>query len=247
MNVICVKPTKKLIKGATYKVAQLNNNNNRASAYFRSTIRIYLTDNSIQIFPLQNFKPTDGSEFTQINWICPDYQLLLSERDQTKIDKNLKSGDFVVPLYDSLKTLIKGRIYKVDEVRIHEHKSSSGYTSWTDIKIKLEGSSRYYSSWNFRKCTQQESRDIGLKQIFDEKVNTEKVNRHKRKFDYFDEVEKKKILLEFIAESTNDRFRHQVDIIDWAIMKSASKYKLTRSDFDLVNSLTLIKMLEILK
>jgi hypothetical protein len=247
MNVVCIKPTTKLIKGASYRVAQFINHNTRGSVYFRPTIRIFLTDSSIQVFPLQNFKPVDGSDFVQINWICPEYQLFLNEREQTKIDKNLKSGDFVIPIYDSLKTLIKGRIYRVKEVSIIDHKSSSGYSSWSDIKIKLEGSSRYYSSWNFRKCTQQESREIGLKQIFDEKVNTEKVNRHKRKFDYYNDDEKKTLLIKFLIESANDRFRHQSSIIDWAVMKSAVKYKLTSEDFDVVLNLPISEMLDILK
>jgi hypothetical protein len=243
MNVVCIRPTTKLIKGATYRVAQLHNQNSRGSAYFRSTIRIFLTDNSIQTFPLQNFKTIDGSDFAQINWICPDYQLILNEREQTKIDKNLKSGDYVIPLYDSLKTLIKGRIYKVKEVRVNENK----YSSWADVKIKLDGSHRYYSSWNFRKCTHQESREIGLKQIFDEKVETEKVNRHKRKFDYYNDDEKKMLLIKFLVESANDRFRHQSSVIDWAVLKSATKYKLTKEDFDVVLNIPISEMLEMIK
>jgi hypothetical protein len=247
MNVICIKPTTKLVKGGVYKVAHFNNQNAKGYAFFRPTIRIYLNDNSLQTFPLQSFKPTVGDTFAQINWICPDYQILLNEREETKIDKNLKPGDYVVPLYDSLKTLIKGRKYRVKDVSIFEQKNSSGAVSWVDIKIKLDGSERFYTSWNFRKCTSQESREIGLNVIFDEENTTEKVNKHKRKFDYYTDDEKKKLLLQFIVTSANDRFRNQLDIIDWAVAKSAKQYKIEKSDFDLVKDVGLFEVLDILK
>jgi hypothetical protein len=243
MNVICIKPTKKLVKNATYKVAYLKNINTNYSAYFQPSLKIYLTDNSIHSFPLSSFKLVTGKDFPNIEWFSPEYSNDLNLRDQTKIDKNLKSGDYVIPLYDSLKTLIKGRIYKVKEVRVNENK----YSSWADVKIKLDGSHRYYSSWNFRKCTHQESREIGLKQIFDEKVETEKVNRHKRKFDYYNDDEKKMLLIKFIVESANDRFRHQSSVIDWAVLKSATKYKLTKEDFDVVLNIPISEMLEMIK
>ena len=247
MNALCTKPTTKLVKGAGYKIAQYSNSNPKGSPYFRPIIRIYLTDKSIQTFPLQNFTLEDGSDFPQTNWMCPDYQILLNEREQTKIDKNIKSGDYVIPLYDSLKTLIKGRIYKVKEVRINEHKSHSGYSSWSDIKIKLDGSERWYTSWNFRKCTNQETREIGLKEIFDEKTDTERVNKHKRKFDYYTDDEKQKLLLEFIVLSAYDRFRNQMDIVDWAVTKSAKQYKINRTDFEQVLNLSISDLVSILK
>jgi len=246
MNVICIKPNKRLVKDATYKVAQLQNLNNRGYSHFRGIVRIYLNDNSIQAFPIDSFKPTSGSSFAQINWVCPDYQQRLDERDQMKIDKNLKSGDYVVPLYDSLKTLIKGRKYKVSEVSFNDHKNFSGLVTWTDIKIKLEGSQRFYSSYNFRKCSIAESREIGLSELFDEEVTTEKVNRHKRKFDYYSQEEKTVILLKSIIESTNDRFRNHMDIIDWSIHKSSKQFKLVRSDFDSIASMTISDIVNLL-
>jgi hypothetical protein len=247
MNVICIKPTSKLVKDGVYKAVQINNHNTQGYSFFRSTIRIYLNGNSIQTFPLQSFKPSVGDTFQQTNWVCPDYQILLNERAETKIDKNIKSGDYVIPLHDSLKTLIRGRKYKVKEVSIYEHKSSNGSVSWVDIKLKLDGSNRFYSSWNFRKCTQQESREIGLKELFDEQSDTEKVNKFKRKFDYYTVEEKMKLLLQFTLSSANDRFRNQMDIIDWAVSKSAKQYKIIRSDFDSIKDLTLSEILDLLK
>lgn len=244
MNVICLKASSKLVKGGVYKLVYFNNDNSKKNPYFRPILRIYLNEFSIQSFPLENFKLEDGSKFTETIWTCPDYQLKLNEREQTKIDKNIKVGDYVIPLYDSLKTLIRGRTYKVSEVKFHDHKNNLGQITWTDIKIKLEGSQRWYVAWNFRKCSNQESRDINLKQLFDEKTNTETVNRHKRKFDFFDESDKKKLLIQFIIASASDRFRNQMDIIDWAITKSAKNYKLTRSDFE---PIMLMSVSEIIK
>ena len=247
MEVICIKPTTKLIKGEKYKVVSLNNNNTKSYSFFKPTIRIYITENSIQTFPLSNFKPTVGDVFPVTNWICPDYQSLLNEREQTKIDKNLKVGDYVVPTHDGLKTLVKGRKYRVSEVNIFDHKNTSGVVTWSDIKIKLDGSHRFYSSFNFRKCTNQEIREIGLRKIFDEDPQTEKVNKFKRKFDYYTDQEKAKKLLNLLVEAANDRYRHKMDIIDWTITKTAVNYKLVREDFDLITSITLIEILELLK
>jgi hypothetical protein len=247
MNVICIKPTKRLVKNATYKVASFQNQNTKGYSFFRATIRIYLTDDSVQNFPLDSFKPTVGDTFQKINYISPEYRLFLDERDQMKIDKHLKGGDYVVPTHDGLKTLVKGRKYKVKDVRVIENKSSYGVVTWTDIKIKLEGSERWYTSWNFRKCTNQEAREISLKSLFDEAVDVEKVNKHKRKFDYHSDEEKVSMLLRFIISSANDRYRNQMDIINWTIEKTADKYSLKKEDFDLVRTLTLEQILEIIK
>ena len=247
MNVICVRPTKRLVKNATYKVASFQNQNTKGYSYFRSTIKIYLTDDSIQTFPLDSFKPTVGDNFQQINYISPEYRLFLDEKDQMKIDKDLKSGDYVVPTHDGLKTLVKGRKYRVKDVRVIDHKTSLGAVSWSDIKIRLEGSERWYTSWNFRKCTNQETRDISLKALFDEVVDIEKVNKHKRKFDYYSNEEKISMLLRFVVTSANDRFRNQMDIIDWTVEKTANRYSINKEDFDSVRNMTLEQILEILK
>jgi len=248
MNVICIKPTKRLVKDATYKVARLLNLNAKGYTHYVPTVRIYLTDNSIQTFPLSSFKP-EGTlpDFPNIDWICPDHKNELDLRDQMKIDKRLKSGDYVIPLYDNLKTLIMGRKYKVKEVKFKDHTSSHGSVTWTDIKIKLEGSERWYVSWNFRKCTNQESRDLSLKELFDESTDIEKVGKFKRKFDYYTDDEKKKILTKFIITSANDRYRNKMDIIDWTISKTAERYSLSKSDFDSIKDLTLFEILDLLK
>jgi hypothetical protein len=247
MNVICIKPTKRLVKNAIYKVVSFQNQNTKGYSFFRSTIRIYLTEENIQSFPLDSFKPESGGDFQQINYISPEYRSVLEERDQMKIDKNLKGGDYVVPTHDGLKTLVRGKKYRVKDVQVIDHKNSSGAVSWTDIKIKLEGSERWYTSWNFRKCTDQETREISLKYLFDEAIDVEKVNKHKRKFDYHTDEEKITMLLEFVVTSANDRYRNQMDIIDWTIEKTADKYCLKKEDFDLIKSLTLEQVLELLK
>jgi hypothetical protein len=73
------------------------------------------------------------------------------------------------------------------------------------------------------------------------------VGKYKRKFDYYTDDEKKKLLLEFVVGSANDRFRNQMDIIDWAVSKSAKQYKLNRSDFETINLITIDELMSILK
>jgi hypothetical protein len=247
MNAKCIKSSKRLVKNAIYKVAYLSNQNTKGHSFFRPTIRIYLNDNSIQTFPLESFLTESDTQFPNVNWMDPYYQTLLNEREQTKIDKTLKVGDYVVPKFDHLKTLVMGKKYKVKEVFFKDHKSTSGHVTWTDIKIKLDGSERWYTDWNFRKCTSQEVRDIGLKSLFDENTGTETVGRYKRKFDYLSDDEKVKILIRFLIESANDRYRNKMDIIDWAIQKTGEKYSLNRQDFDYVKDLSFISVLDIIK
>ena len=246
MNVTCIKSTSKLVKGATYKVASYTNVNTKGYSFFKPTIRIYLTDNSIHTFHLDYFEPTGGGSFSQISWICPDYKSILDERDQMKIDRNLKAGDYVIPTHDGLKTLVQGKKYKVVDVKILDHKSSTGHISWTDITVQLEGSKRYYAGYNFRKCTSQEAREISLKTLFDEKTDTEKVNKHKRKFDYFTEEEKSKLLIKFILTSSNDRSRNKMDIIDWTIEKTAKHYSLKRGDFEMLRGKEFLDCLDLI-
>jgi hypothetical protein len=90
-------------------------------------------------------------------------------------------------------------------------------------------------------------REIGLNQLFDEKTNTEKVNRYKRKFDYLTDAEKNIVLLKNLIVSINDRFRNNMDIIEWTVEKSAKTYNLNPTDFDCVKNLTLSQILEIVK
>lgn len=247
MNVICIKSTKRLVKNATYKVAKLSNINAQSSRYFRPSITIYLSETVFATFPLESFKPTVGDTFQTINWVSQDYAQFLSDREQTQITKDLKVGEYVVPKYDSLKTLIRGRKYKVTDVKINHHKNHAGIVSYSSIEIKLDGSNRYYISHNFRKCTQQEMREIGLNELFDEKSETEKVNRFKRKFDYLTPEEKKLVLLKHIIVSANDRFRNSMDIIDWTIEKTGKTYNIKTSDFEDLKTLTLTDILDILK
>lgn len=240
MNVICIKPTKKLVKNATYRVASFSNDNNKKSPYFRPIIRIYLTDNVVTAFPLESFRPTDSTDFQQINWICPEYSQVLEEKQQMKIDATLKPGDYIIPLYDSLKTLIKGRKYKVKEVLVDK-------SQWGGVRIKLVGSERWYTSWHFRRCTNQEMREISLKNLFDESTDTEVVNRFKRKFDYLSDEEKKDILIKIFFQSYLDRYRNNSDVIDWSINKVGSTYNLKNEDFDIILDTSIRDIIEFLK
>jgi len=240
MNVICIKSTKKLVKNATYRVASFSNDNNKKSPYFRPMIRIYLTDNMVSAFPLESFKPTDSPDFQQINWICPEYSQILEEKQQMRIDATLKAGDYIIPLYDSLKTLIKGRKYKVKEVMVDK-------SQWGGIKIKLMGSERWYTSWHFRRCTNQESREISLKNLFDESTDTEVVNRFKRKFDYLSEEEKKDILIKIFFQSYLDRNRNNSDVVDWAITKIGCTYNLKNEDLEMILDTSIRDIIKSLK
>jgi hypothetical protein len=88
------------VKNATYKVASFQNQNTKGYAYFRPSIRIYLTEDSIHTFPLDSFKPTVGDTFQQINYISQEYRLFLDEKDQMLADLQAQNEALQAKLAD---------------------------------------------------------------------------------------------------------------------------------------------------
>jgi len=237
MYVKCIKSTTKLVKDATYKCMMYFNDNTTNIRYFHPTVKIYLTEDLIQSFSLKYFKPIDRENFDTINWISDEYKIHITEIDQTKIDKNLKVGDYVIPLHGGYRTIIKGKKYKVSAVKTVSNR----------VSLRIEGSNRWYTGYYFRKCSHQESREIQLNDLFDEPKMTIKLNPKKRKIDYFTDIEKKVILLQMICDSVSDRYRNKLDIIDWCIFRKGKDYKLNREDFDQIIDLSVREILSILE
>jgi len=107
--------------------------------------------------------------------------------------------------------------------------------------MKLEGYTRWitFSNWAFRKLSLQESRDLALSQIFNQPENFSV--EFVRKFDK--EANKTKVLVQAIAKSILDPYRHHYDVLGWTIEKT--KYQgLKNEDFAEIMNMPLSELLK---
>jgi hypothetical protein len=214
MRVISLKSNTKLIKGCEYIADSFNNTptGNRWGGH-RISIRGYGG------YQCKNFTDVNGEPLPEINYINPNR--VIYERTYAN---SLNKNDIIVCNSDRYKYLVKGGKYRIVDTDIRSEYSAN---------MKLEGYNRWikWNSWSFRKLSLQETRDLALSQIFDQPENFSV--EFIRKFDK--EQNQIKILLQTIAKSILDPYRHELDVIDWGIHKE--KYqKLTREDFqDLLN------------
>lgn len=223
MRVLSLKSNTKLVKGFEY-IADTFNNIDNGSKWnnLRINIRGYGG------YLCKNFTDIDGNPLPQINYLNPDRHVI-----QRFNALELAKNDIIVCKSDRYKYLVKDGKYRITDV-IHKNQYN--------VLIKLEGYNRFikWNSWAFNKISLQETRDIALSQIFDkpENFSVEFI----RKFDK--EKNKTKILLQTIAKSLLDPYRHQLDIIDWGIHKE--KYqKLNREDFKDILDMSLSEILDL--
>ena len=215
MKVKSLKSNRKLIKGQIYDTEFFVNDPIAAgnNQWYRG--RIHIKDRGT--YQCVDFTTTDGQPLPSVTY---DVRIKV---EPTKAS-DLKKGDIVVCKSDAhFKYLIKGGKYRIEDVKIE----TGGYG---DGNIKLEGYKRWLSwkSWNFRKLSLQESRDLALSQIFDSEENFSV--EFKRKFEQ--SKDKEKILIETIAKSILDKYRHEFDILDWGIDKNGKVFDMTREDFE---------------
>jgi len=217
MKVKSLKSNRKLIKGHTYETDYFSNDPNNVGNNRWYLGRIYLKDRGY--YQCEDFTTTDGQPLPQIIYD------VRSNIEPTKVS-DIKKGDIIVCKLDGrFKYLIKGGKYRIEDVNVT---STTSYQTIGDIK--LEGYKRWLSwnTWNFRKLSLQESRDLALSQIFDQEENFSV--EFKRKFEQ--SKTKEKILIETLAKSILDKYRHELDIIDWGIEKNGLIYSMTREDFE---------------
>lgn len=223
--------TKRLVKGALYDVMKLHNNNVNNLRYFRPRVVVKLTETLNQNFSVNNFTLEDGSQLPEIDWTSDEYKMNHVDFWSLRINEtNLKEGDYVVYIRNSHSTLINNRKYRVEKIKQKKYNSYSGH-GYIEIEIKIEGSTRFYKSHSFRKCTPDEIRETNLKLVFDENTDLEVVNTKKRKFEFFTKEEQEKLLMEMIFKSAIDKNRNNLSIIEWAISRIDPTLKLKEDDF----------------
>lgn len=229
MNVVSLKSNKKLLKGVTYEAESFDNTPpSPGQRWHRASIHI----KNFGWYLCKNFSDTNGKPLPQIKYTSPTAG---QRRVETVDARSLKKNDIIVCKSDKYKYLVKGGKYRIAEVK--------DANSWR-AQIRLEGYSRWlsFSTWAFRVLSLQESRELALSSIFNQPENFSV--EFVRKFDK--EENQAKVLLESLARSILDPYRHHYDIVGWTIEKT--KYQgLKKEDFDAILSLPLgdvLKMCE---
>jgi hypothetical protein len=232
MKVVSKVNTKRLVKGASYEVIKLiNNPTAQKNRWHRFRVTVKLNDGVSQSFSVLNFKMENGDELPKIDWECQNHKINQINYLDYRITKdNTKEGDYVVYQRNSHTSLVEGKKYKIEKLNIRVYNSTFGHT-YEELDIKVEGASRFYKSYSFRKCTAEEIRDINLKLVFDENPDLLKVDKKKRKIELYSEEEKSKILAEVLFKSALDKTRNNLSVVDWAIKKIGSTYGLIPEDF----------------
>jgi hypothetical protein len=226
MKVISKVSNTKLIKGLTYEALSFDNTlpSHNTRRFGQKKIHI----KNFGWYLIKNFTDTNGNPLPQINYSNPQAPISSYRNfDATQIQKN----DIVVCENNKYKYLVKGGKYRVSEVKEQN--------KW-GAQIKLSGYSRWikFSSWSFRKLNTQETRELALSQIFDKPENFEV--EFVRKFEQ--ETNKTKVLIDCLAKSILDPYRHHYNLIDWTVVKSKLQ-GLKKEDYDQILQMPLSEIL----
>lgn len=226
MIVIPIEDRGKLVKGKKYKAEAIKNSG--SNQWGEGTVYI----KGFSRYPVKIFVGEDGNEIPKI-----DYSNYSSIEPST-----LKVGDLMVCKSDRFKNLISGNIYRIEDIRV-KHKSNS-WRKWSEYYLKFEGYSRYilFNNWKFKILPTDETREIALSSVLENKEFNFKVNSLSRKIDLSENKEKD--LLIFLSRSICDPKR-RLDAIDWACEKMKGSLGIKKEDYDPLLNLTLKEILEI--
>ncbi len=233
MKVIALKNTKNLVKGATYDVYRLF----AAGNYKRVVIKLN-KDNKVN-YAITNFKLSDGNPIPLIDWKSDE----IEDRPIYIDERNIKIGDYIKYTRNSHVGLINGSIYKIEDIKISKR---STYSNYSDISIKIYGSKTYYKSYSFVKCSDQESREIQLKSLFEEESGFMVADKNVNKLSFYSEDEQKVILINSLMTSALDKKRNNMSVVDWAL-KKVNNYNIKEEDYKNILDQNFNTILEIFK
>lgn len=219
MRVICLKNSKRLIKGCTYTIDYMfNNTHNRYNNGYLGLEEITGSHS------VNNFTDMNGNPLPNID----------TTKDRVNYKLDVKSGDILECIVDRYKTLLKGGYYKIES--IDKHKS-----------VKFVGLSRkiLINYWNFRKLSTSEVRDLQLndllKNIKPNIVQTSKID--KLKLSGKSDI----ILMETLSKSILDVNRHYYSILEWGIQKNSGSYKIKKEDYNKLLDMKLSDILKLIE
>jgi len=224
MVVICKKATIKLVKGLPYQVVALENSKKDRIG------RVCIKD--IGWYTVNNFETTDGKSLPKID-IAHKRENIEEPLEFSQLSK----GDILICKSDSYKTLVKGGMYKINELSSvsKQMKNWSGGTyTHIDNYVRFEGVSRklMFSSWRFKKVPTDQAREMALEQIlYDAPDKVTRTDfRNLRKIDFVEN--KNKELMKFLSKSIIDENRHHLNIVEWTVKQLGNKMDLEISDYD---------------
>lgn len=235
MNVICKKPNKSTVKGATYRVLLLRNKPDPSDRFFRPRIVIEISSGVHASYTPKSFTLNDGKPIPEINYQATDFQT--TNWNDGLIDVNIKKGDYVTYRFGSSKLMERDKIYRLEDVLIRQ--IVNGNYKYTDIKLKIEGNPRWISSHSFRKLSDQQTRDINLSKLFDQDVPVSKIDKTVRKFDRIPKEEQMRILVSTLVNSMLDNTRNNMSVIEWASEKFGKLYGIKTEDYEPVLKVSL--------
>jgi hypothetical protein len=236
MNVICKRPTKKLVKGLTYEVKNLwNSGNNKMWREGRVEI------SGIGTFVVDNFTDMNGDPLPKTDIITPipTFEFLRFE--------DLKKDDILICTSDEYKTLAKDCMYQIEgKFEISRQLIGWNKQPFTHIeqKIKFVGIDRKikFNEFRFRKLTAQESREISLNSVLNGEEPLIVKTKDIRKIEMV--ANKELELMTVISKSITDINRHHLSILDWACQKSGSSLGINTEDFSDILNMSLKDILE---
>ena len=217
MKVISKKSTKKLVKGGEYEIFQLWNDGSSRSRYLEGSFEI----KGLGRFKVDDFHLQDGSPLPK--------SIISHDRD---FSHSLRKGSVLVPNRDLGKSFIKGKMYVVEDIKFQNRTLQYGGRVVQDKYLKFQGFKRWYkfNYWNFDLLPIEKHREISLSEILDSKKSPIIINKSKRSFDDVDN--KDQFLIQILFGSIADKYRNNLNILDWAVSKTGSKYGIVKSDFD---------------
>jgi hypothetical protein len=236
MIVICKRPTKRLVKGIRYETGSLYNDGTN-QRWQEGTVEIL----GVGRFVVDNFTDTDGNPLPKTNVIVPRVHI-----EDLKFE-DLSKGDILVCTSDNYKTLGKGCMYQIEELK----SKSSQRIGWNkqpythvEKTIKFVGIPRTlkFSSWRFRKLSPQEAREISLNSVLHGEEPAIVKSKDIRKIELV--ANKELELMGMLSKSVIDPNRHHLSIIDWACQKSGTNLGITPEDYTTLLNMSLKDILE---
>ena len=236
MIVICKKPTKRLVKGVRYETGSLYNSGNN-QRWQEGTVEIL----GIGRFVVDNFTTTDGNPLPKTNIVVQPTHL-----EQLTFEQ-LTKGDILVCTSDSYKTLGKGCMYQIEELKsVSSQKMGWNKQPYTHVEksIKFVGIPRTlkFSPWRFRKLSAQEAREISLNSVLHGEEPVIVKSKDIRKIELV--ANKELELMSALSKSIIDPNRHYLSIIDWACQKSGENLGITSDDYTTILNMSLKDILE---
>jgi hypothetical protein len=236
MIVICKRPTKRLVKGVRYETGSLYNSGNN-QRWQEGTVEIL----GIGRFVVDNFTTTDGNPLPKTDIIVQPAPL-----EQPTFEQ-LSKGDILICTSDSYKTLGKGCMYQIEELKsVSSQKVGWNKQTYTHVEksIKFVGIPRTlkFSPWRFRKLTAQEAREISLNSVLHGEEPVIVKSKDIRKIELV--ANKELELMSMLSKSIVDPNRHHLSIIDWACQKSGTNLGITSDDYSTLLNMSLKDILE---